>query len=272
MESFGWKKVTIDCEDAFPEEDGVSFLPNAGKSIPMGFLDQIRISQEEKYEGGDRFLPPRGTRLYVREEMVHTFTQLIDKRRKFCQVLIGSPGVGKSILLFLVALYRASVEQQKVLYIRKTKDSHEFVSAFYIRPVVDDDEEEGGGGGGVNDAVGSTAAAAAKATKTTTSSTTKKRMVQIDFARNIKKSTTLENLEIYLAKTYFHSKSSSNDDDNNNIAIPKKKQKTKTTKEDGTVIYSNHNDQKLLKNVLLFLDGFHVEELQNDIYHYLAQY
>jgi hypothetical protein len=64
--------------------------------------------------------------------MVNVFKELIKSSRKKRQVLIGSPGVGKSLLLFLVALYRAYREGKTVVYIRKTTSTFELISLFYI--------------------------------------------------------------------------------------------------------------------------------------------
>jgi hypothetical protein len=75
----------------------------------------------------EKFLPES---IYVRKEMCDVFAELTREKRDEKQILIGSPGVGKSILLFLVALYRALTEDKPCCFIRKTRYSHELTSVF----------------------------------------------------------------------------------------------------------------------------------------------
>jgi hypothetical protein len=79
--------------------------------------------------GLEMFLPKC---IYVRKEMCDVFAELTKASRRQKQILIGSPGVGKSILLFLVALYRAETEKKPCLFIRKTRNSQELLSVFVI--------------------------------------------------------------------------------------------------------------------------------------------
>jgi hypothetical protein len=84
------------------------------------WLVSMRFNQE--------FLP---SSLYVRDCMRYVFalfsndpamTPSNDHRR----VLLGSPGVGKSVLFFLVALEKAHDTDVPVLYLRKTREEKRF--------------------------------------------------------------------------------------------------------------------------------------------------
>lgn len=207
MAGYGWKTVHIDCETAFPG-DGLGGLPPVGSIIDMEFVGSLRGEREQ-------FFPFLGTSdIYVREEMVQTFTKLVDARRKLCQIVIGSPSIGKSILLFFVALYQASIQKKPVLYIRKTSIPFDGTSAFYIRPTTSNVVVDAVG---VNDAVviGSDApvpeTVPEATTTTTTSSTTaatQNKVVQVDFTRQIYFPVTLFELESYIVKTYHKNSNS----------------------------------------------------------------
>ena len=166
MKDFSWDiAVEIDCEVAFPNGD----LPPVQSSIALTFLDALRTTPDDGER--DPFLPSDD--FYVRKEVKETFAELIDRNRYWCQILIGSPGVGKSILLFLVCLFQSSVRKKPVLFIRKTKVPGEYVSAFYIKPDSDDDQP---------------------------------RKVSVDFARDIDLDTKLIDIEKYLVETYSTSR------------------------------------------------------------------
>jgi DNA replication protein DnaC len=63
--------------------------------------------------------------------MCEVFGELTKKDRKQRQILIGSPGVGTSVLLFLVALHRVLTDGISTCFVRKPKDSQEFTSVFF---------------------------------------------------------------------------------------------------------------------------------------------
>jgi len=126
IEDSGWKEEEIDCEAVFPQD----MLPRVGSSIDMGFVDTLRLERAAGARG-EEFLPTGN--IYLRQEVRDTFNELTKGDRKYRQVLIGSPGVGKSVLLFLVALYQATVRKVPVLYVRKTKVPDEEISAFFLK-------------------------------------------------------------------------------------------------------------------------------------------
>jgi hypothetical protein len=114
--------------DDFPQQS------DKGRVIDMGFLDPLRS------ELAERFLIP--STAYVRDCMrtiFGLFLEDIESNKKAGAkntVLIGSPGVGKSILFFLAALYQA--QRRPIVYHRITKTEDEKASLFFVAP-------EGGG-------------------------------------------------------------------------------------------------------------------------------
>jgi hypothetical protein len=82
--------------------------PFRERLIDLGFLDDLRIEDEP-------FFP---NRIYVRNNMRKIFGLYMNdvgtvKPMKRPTVLIGSPGVGKSVLFFLAAIYRCSQKAEK---------------------------------------------------------------------------------------------------------------------------------------------------------------
>lgn len=98
-----------------------------GSVIDLAWLKNISLEEEPFFPG----------KVYVRKEMCDVFGELTKKNRKPFQILIGSPGVGKSVLLFLVALRRVLKEGTPTIFARKTKYVGELVSVFYMRKVDD---------------------------------------------------------------------------------------------------------------------------------------
>jgi len=78
----------------------------------------------------DIFLPRQ---IYVRDCMKTIFryfsTDILEQDSK--RVLLGSPGVGKSVLFFIAALHKALDADKPVLYVRKTREEN-FVSFFFM--------------------------------------------------------------------------------------------------------------------------------------------
>jgi hypothetical protein len=110
-----------------------SFLRRVGSRFDLDFLEPILAAPAlEDFIPNNQQSVTQSSGIYVRREMVDVFTELVRPDRKQRQVLIGSPGVGKSLLLFVVALYRAFCEEKSVLYIRKTKTSQELTSVFFM--------------------------------------------------------------------------------------------------------------------------------------------
>lgn len=94
-----------------------------GELIHLDCLKPICTEHEE-------FFPET---LYVRKEMCEVFGELTKSDRKQQQILIGSPGVGKSVLLFLVALYRVLSDGIPAIFVRKPKNAQELTSVFYMK-------------------------------------------------------------------------------------------------------------------------------------------
>jgi hypothetical protein len=95
-----------------------------------GILQGLRAPESEK------FLVP--DRIYVRESMRQVFDLFrkdaaTKKRPPNSTVLLGSPGVGKSILFFLAALHQAA-RGLRVVYYRRTTRNHEADSLFIMSP------------------------------------------------------------------------------------------------------------------------------------------
>ena len=78
----------------------------------------------------DEFFP---SKIYVRDCMKTIFGYFHKDRltRNSNRVLLGSPGVGTSVLFFIAALEKALNGDKPVVYMRKTKEEHE-VSIFVM--------------------------------------------------------------------------------------------------------------------------------------------
>lgn len=61
------------------------------------------------------FLP---NKIFVREEMETAFRELLINGSDVCTVFSGSPGIGKSVLTFLLVLYSVWKNNEKAVYIR----------------------------------------------------------------------------------------------------------------------------------------------------------
>jgi hypothetical protein len=122
------------------DEDGGDDI--AQRTIDLSFLADLRSTT------GDTFFPSK--KLYVRDCMrfifglFHEDATATKPRRppsnRNAAVLIGSPGVGKSILMFLAALDQAM--RSPVVYYRKVRD--ELVSVFFMTPPDDVDVDDDG--------------------------------------------------------------------------------------------------------------------------------
>jgi hypothetical protein len=101
-----------------------------GRLVDMSFLTPLVVPQNEK------FLVPAA--VYARDCMRTIFDLIRDDAGANMEpdssntVLIGSPGVGTSILFFLAAVFQA--QSKTVLYCRITKDKSERASLFFMAP------------------------------------------------------------------------------------------------------------------------------------------
>lgn len=76
--------------------------------------------------------------LWVRQEMIDTMKELQANSKTYTrQVLIGSPGVGKSVLFFIYALWHAQDTGKKVMYWRKATADATKINLFCIEALDD---------------------------------------------------------------------------------------------------------------------------------------
>jgi len=99
-------------------------------------LSTIKLIEGQTLDLGEKIHPlvpfyPQSP-LYIRQEMAQVFQELTKKDRRPKQILVGASGTGKSVLLFLVALYRA-LEGKPCCFVRKPSDSQELTSIYLLR-------------------------------------------------------------------------------------------------------------------------------------------
>ena len=87
------------------------------------FLGALKVTDEQ-------FLPGQ---IYIRDCMKKIFGYFRQDvlKRDSNRVLLGSPGVGKSVLFFITALYKAETIRPPIAYIRKTREE-KLVSVFVM--------------------------------------------------------------------------------------------------------------------------------------------
>ena len=84
--------------------------------------------------GPVHFVPDR---VYVRDEMQHVLNTVISKEPPTTLVVIGSPGVGTSVVFFLAALNLAAIQQKRVIYLRWVEHSDkEKPTLFVMEPAM----------------------------------------------------------------------------------------------------------------------------------------
>jgi hypothetical protein len=114
------------CSELFEAADGQLKCDVDNRLLSLACLEPLRTAT-----GRDKFLP---LALYVRDVMLTMFLRLTDGDSDFERhVLIGSPGVGKSILMFLAALRHAQVGKKPVVFLRRTNE--EDISVFVMEQV-----------------------------------------------------------------------------------------------------------------------------------------
>jgi hypothetical protein len=72
--------------------------------------------------------------LYVRDEMQQVLKSVTSKEPQKTLVVIGSPGVGKSVVFFLAALNLAAIQKKRVIYVRWVESEEEKPTIFLIEP------------------------------------------------------------------------------------------------------------------------------------------
>ena len=128
-------EVTLDLTNNFLRGDEHRFLPPVGETLSLAFLRQALRPKDTSGDFVERFLP---TQIYIREEMENAFKELLNNGVDTSTVFSGSPGIGKSILMFLVVLYRVACRHEKAIFIRHTNDFTELVSIFAMEHSNDD--------------------------------------------------------------------------------------------------------------------------------------
>lgn len=111
---------------------------DAGSQLDLSFLDSLGSR-----EGAGRLFMPKS--LFLRDEMHSVWDEFVkndDDSRVQRQILIGSPGVGKSVVFFLYALHRAQTSGKKVMYWRKSRDDVTAMSLFCMEPVTSVEDEK----------------------------------------------------------------------------------------------------------------------------------
>ena len=91
--------------------------------LELSFINQLRTDND--------FIP---NRIFIRKEMQSMFDKLVSKSPppEEQRVLVGSPGIGKSVLCFLAALRRVVVHGERVMYVRKTRQEMKLSFFLYI--------------------------------------------------------------------------------------------------------------------------------------------
>ena len=125
------ERATIEkCSELFETQDESNGkktykLKHDNKRIlDLAPLNSLRIENE-------CLLPPK---VFVRDCMQELFHYLVTTPDDMFNTVLGSPGVGKSLLSFLAALQIALINEHKtVLFMRKTSNHHEHISVFLIR-------------------------------------------------------------------------------------------------------------------------------------------
>jgi hypothetical protein len=124
---FGEEEVGSNTRSISADEEEDSVGPNNSR-INLNFLDGLKVPD-------DSFIPDS---LYVRTCMRNVVDLFLRDTlnnvdvHKFRTVLIGSPGVGKSILFFLAALFNS--RRKGAIYYRVALESEKEISVFVIFP------------------------------------------------------------------------------------------------------------------------------------------
>lgn len=119
-EQYEWKNCSIDVSSLFPE----------GRFAPVGTVLNLYAALSGLSAEREFFL---SRRLYVRNEMEQLLREMQMREAARSHIVSGSPGVGKSLVFFLAAIFRAAKEQERVFYFRCTANAQEDASAFSLK-------------------------------------------------------------------------------------------------------------------------------------------
>ena len=80
--------------------------------------------------GAERFLPPQ---IYIREEMEQAAKEILANGSTTLTVFSGTPGIGKSIVSFLLTLFKVwNRLVDSAIYLRHVEGTGELTSAFFM--------------------------------------------------------------------------------------------------------------------------------------------
>jgi len=127
-------EVKLDLPHNFLGGDDHRFLPPNGEILSLAFLRDA-LQPRDKGDFVERFIPEQ---IFIREEMENAFRELLNNGYDTLTVFSGSPGIGKSILMFLVVLYRVAHRHERAIYLRRTDETAELVSFFAMEYNNDD--------------------------------------------------------------------------------------------------------------------------------------
>ena len=125
--SFRQRPNPLDLE-AIPNTEEISVVPLfAGEALSKDRAQLLDLS----CCGPVHFVPDR---VYVRDEMQDVLKRVTSKEPQKTLVVIGSPGVGKSVVFFLAALNLAAIQKKHVIYVRWVESEEEKPTIFLIEP------------------------------------------------------------------------------------------------------------------------------------------
>lgn len=119
------QRKTINCSTLFDINDNGFYRLRHDDNfiLDLAPLDALKADPEV-------LIPDK---IFVRNCMQEVFDYLVRTPDEKINIVVGSPGVGKSLLSFLAALQVASIGQKKVLFMRKTRIRVEGISIFWMQ-------------------------------------------------------------------------------------------------------------------------------------------
>lgn len=116
---YKWITCSIDVSTLFPK----------GEFAPVGTVLNLYAALSGLAAKREFFL---SRQIYVRHEMEQLFREMQTREAARSHIVSGSPGIGKSLVFFLVAIFRAATKEERVFYFRCTANAQEDASAFCL--------------------------------------------------------------------------------------------------------------------------------------------
>jgi hypothetical protein len=124
--------ASIDAQNLWSPFELPSSLEDSFQKISLAALNKLRISVHD-----EKFFPKEDS-LFLRQPMRDVMYRLVQTKEGMSQddpdakrwVLLGSPGIGKSLLFFLGAVCKVVLNKDHILYFRKARN--EQLSVFYL--------------------------------------------------------------------------------------------------------------------------------------------